>query len=120
MVVGDLVSTAEQSLWHLEVYPVPSDVVVASVFVIAPLAGDSELTGFGKVISSAYPVVDVLLIAVIVRMWTAPGARTASYRLLVSALGLTLAGDLIWDVVTVAGGTGRTAGSISCTWPVTS
>jgi len=73
--------------------------VVAGVFLILPLTGDSELTGFGKVISSAYPLADVLVIAVIVRMWAAPGARSTSYRLLVSALGVTLAGDVIWDVL---------------------
>jgi diguanylate cyclase (GGDEF)-like protein len=78
--------------------------VVAAVFLIAPLASDSELSLFGKVISSAYPVADVLLIAVIVRMWTAPGARGASYRLLVSALGMTLAADIIWNVLVVVNG----------------
>ena len=137
-VVGDLVSTAEQTVWHLSFYPVPSDAiylgaygllatgallmvrtrragrdvtalldagiiatgaaVVATVFVIAPLARDSGLTGFGKVVSSAYPVADVLLISVIVRMWASPGARTASYRMLVSAFGLTLVGDVLWNV----------------------
>ncbi|HEY5248017.1 MAG TPA: GGDEF domain-containing protein [Dermatophilaceae bacterium] len=144
-VVGDLMASVEQNVWHLPTYPVPSDViflgaygflaagalmmvrsrgagrdmtalldatiiaagagVVAAVFLIPSLTSDSELTGFGKVISSAYPVADVLLIAVIARMWTAPGARTASYRLLVSALGMTLAGDVIWDVLVAMNGT---------------
>jgi len=49
-------------------------------------------------------VADVLLIAVIVRMWTALGARGASYRLLVSALAMTLAADIIWDVLVVVNG----------------
>lgn len=144
-VVGDLLATVEQSFWHLETYPVPSDAVylgaygllaagclvmvrsrgagrdltalldatiiatgaavVAAVFLIVPLAGDSELTGFGKVISSAYPLADVLLIAMIVRMWSAPGARSASYRLLVSALGMTLTADVIWNVSVAVDGT---------------
>ena len=144
-VAGDLLSAVEQNVWHLEVYPVPSDViflgaygflaagillmvrtrragrdmtalldatiiaagaaVVAAVFLITPLASDSELTIFGKVISSAYPLADVLLIALVVRMWAAPGASTASYRLLVSALGLTLAGDVLWNVLMVVNGT---------------
>jgi diguanylate cyclase (GGDEF)-like protein len=144
-VVGDLLATVEQSFWHLETYPVPSDgvylgaygllaagclvmvrsrgasrdltalldasiiatgtAVVAAVFLIVPLAADSELTGFGKVISSAYPLADVLLIAVIVRMWTTPGARSVSYRLLVSALGMTLTADVIWNVSVAVDGT---------------
>ena len=72
--------------------------VVAGVFLIAPLAQSSDLTVFGKVVSSAYPLGDILLIAVIVRMWAAPGAQTASYRLLVSGLSATLAADVIWNV----------------------
>lgn len=78
--------------------------VVAAVFVIAPLAGDSGLTGFGKVVSSAYPIGDVLLIAVIVRMWAAPGAQTASFRLLLSALGLTLTADIMWNASVIVTG----------------
>ena len=78
--------------------------VVASVFVIAPLASDSDLSTFAKVVSSAYPIGDVLLIAVIVRMWAAPGARTGSFRVLVSALGLTTAGDIFWNVYVIATG----------------
>jgi diguanylate cyclase (GGDEF)-like protein len=78
--------------------------VVAAVFVIAPMASDSELTTFGKVIGSAYPIGDVLLIAVVVRMWAAPGARTASFRLLVLALGLTFAGDVVWNANMIATG----------------
>jgi diguanylate cyclase (GGDEF)-like protein len=78
--------------------------VVAAVFVIAPLASDSSLTGFGKVVSSSYPIGDVLLIAVIVRMWAAPGARTAAFRLLLAALGLTLGGDILWNASVLATG----------------
>lgn len=143
-VAGDMLATAEQVLWHLGTYPVPSDAiylgaygllaagclvmvrsrgagrdftalldatiiatgaaVVAGVFLIVPLAGNSELTGFGKVISSAYPLGDVLLIAMLVRMWTAPGARSTSYRLLVSALAMTLTADVVWNVLVAMDG----------------
>ena len=78
--------------------------VVAAVFVIAPLASASDLTTVGKVIASSYPIGDVLLIAVIVRMWASPGAQTASYRLLVSAFVLTTAGDVFWNVELIATG----------------
>ena len=78
--------------------------VVASVFVIAPLASDTDMTNFAKVVSSGYPIGDVLLIAMIVRMWAAPGAQTASYRLLVSAIGLTTAGDVVWNANVIATG----------------
>ena len=37
------------------------------------------------------------MIAVIVRMWAGPGAQTESYRLLLSALGLTTVGDVVLE-----------------------
>ena len=80
----------------MDVHPRPTRLVwcalVAAVGAcpIAPLAGDSGLTGFATVVSAAYPVADVLLIAVIVRRWAAPGSRTPSYRwLAVNAFMLT-------------------------------
>ncbi len=84
--------------------------VVAAVFVIAPLASDSGLSSFAKVISSAYPVGDILLIAVIVRMWAGPGAQTKSYRLLVASLGLTTTADVAWNANLIA------TGSLTIPW----
>jgi hypothetical protein len=81
--------------------------VLASVFVIAPLASDSQLSLVAKVVSSAYPVGDLLLLAMLARMWAAPGARTGSYRLLAGSLGLVLATDVAWNIsVIVSGDTG--------------
>jgi len=78
--------------------------VLVSVFLIAPLAVDSTLTLAGKVISSAYPLGDLFLLGVIVRMYAAPGARTASYRLLTASLSVTLATDLVWNMAVVISG----------------
>ena len=87
---------------------------MAAVFVIAPLAGDSELTNFGKVVSSGYPIGDVLLIAMIVRMWAAPGAQTAAFRLLVAALGLTRQGTSSGTRTMIATGSLVTRGRTCC------
>ena len=78
--------------------------VVVGVFLIAPIATDSSLTVLGKLTSSAYPIGDVLLIGILVRLWTAPGARTAAFRLLAAALSLTLIADLIYNVTTITSG----------------
>ena len=72
--------------------------VLMAVFVIAPMATDSDLSTFGKVVSSAYPVADLLLLAIVARMWAGPGARTMSYRLLISSLAIVLLGDLAWSL----------------------
>jgi diguanylate cyclase (GGDEF)-like protein len=143
-VIGDALFSVEQSVWHLDYYPVPSDgiyltsylvmgagllamvrgrrsgrdfrvaldaaviaagvAVVAGVFVLAPIAHDSTLSVLGKMVSSAYPIADIVLIAILVRLWTTPGARSASFRLLVSALAVTLLADTVWNIAMVSSG----------------
>jgi diguanylate cyclase (GGDEF)-like protein len=75
--------------------------VVVGVFVLAPIAGDSSLSGLGKLTSSLYPIADVMLLGILVRLWTTPGARTAAFRLLAAALSATLLGDLIYNVTVI-------------------
>lgn len=142
-VAGDLVYSAEQDLWHLDLLPAPSDglyltayallvlgllgmvrgrrtgrglapvldaaivatgwAVLVGVFVVAPISRDSSLGVAGRVTASMYPVVDVLLIAILVRIWTSPGARTAAFRLLVASLAMMLAADASWNVLALVG-----------------
>ena len=64
--------------------------VVVGVFVIAPITGDSTLTFLGKVTSSLYPIGDVLLLGILARLWTTPGARTSAFKLLAGGFALTL------------------------------
>ena len=80
--------------------------VVAGVFVIAPLAGDSSLTLLGKLTSTAYPIADVLLLGILARLWTTPGARTTAFRLLTAAFAITLVGDAMDNVATLTGSDG--------------
>jgi diguanylate cyclase (GGDEF)-like protein len=78
--------------------------VLVTVFVIAPLTQDASLSGIAKLVSSAYPVGDVFLIAALARMLTSPGARNRSYRLLLAALGVTTATDSVWNVMVALSG----------------
>lgn len=78
--------------------------VVAGVFVIGPIAGDSTLTTMGKVTSSLYPVGDVLLMGILARLWTAPGARTTAFKLLASGFAMTLFADALYNYVSLQGG----------------
>jgi diguanylate cyclase (GGDEF)-like protein len=78
--------------------------VLFAVFIIAPLAQDSETSIAGRIIGSAYPLGDLFLLGVLVRVYAAPGARTASYRLLAGSLGITLVTDLLYNgFLTVTG-----------------
>ena len=75
--------------------------VVVGAFLLAPIAHDSSMSVAGKLTASLYPIADLLLIGILVRLWTAPGARTAAFRLLAAALSLTLLADLVYNVTTL-------------------
>ena len=78
--------------------------VVAGVFVVAPVASDSSLTALGKLTSTFYPVADILLLAILVRFWATPSARTTAFRLLICALGFIFAGDVYYTTTTIMTG----------------
>ncbi|MDP9398445.1 MAG: GGDEF domain-containing protein [Actinomycetota bacterium] len=69
--------------------------VLAWVLLVAPAAGDPGTTLLGRVLTVIYPLGDLLLLTMLVRLATAPGARTPAYRLLVLSLMCTLLGDAI-------------------------
>jgi diguanylate cyclase (GGDEF)-like protein len=69
-------------------------------FLMRPIAADETLSRVGQAVSLAYPLADVLLIAMIARLVTTPGARTRSYQLLTLGLLLVLAADVAYAVLT--------------------
>lgn len=69
--------------------------VFSWVFLMSPYAHDGSLSVLAKIISMAYPLMDVILLGVAARMAVAPGARTPAYRL----LGLSLIFLLLSDTV---------------------
>jgi diguanylate cyclase (GGDEF)-like protein/PAS domain S-box-containing protein len=70
--------------------------VVFWVLLIEPYAGDAKFGSLDELFSTAYPLVDVLLIAVAARLAIGPGARTPAYYLLGSSLVLLLAADVVY------------------------
>ena len=78
--------------------------VVALVFVVVPIASDSSLTALGKMTATFYPTADILLLAILVRFWATPSARTTSFRLLICALGFIFAGDVYYTTTTILTG----------------
>ncbi len=75
--------------------------VMAAVFVVDPITQDSSLNLAGKLVASAYPMMDVLLIGLLVRQWAMPGARTVSAELLTAAVGVNTLADVLWNVASV-------------------
>jgi signal transduction histidine kinase len=68
-------------------------------YLSAPYAHDSSLSLAGRIVSVAYPLADVLLIAVLVRLLVTPGSRQRSQFLLLGFLVATLTADVIYSVL---------------------
>jgi signal transduction histidine kinase len=70
--------------------------LLAWVFLIDPILDDSTLTAGQKLVSSAYPLGDVLLVAVAARFVMGTSWHVPALWLLVAGLALTLAGDVLY------------------------
>ena len=75
--------------------------VIAWVSVMSPYAHDSTLTLPERVIPIAYPALDVLLVAVLVRLMLSRGARNPSFLLLAASVVALLGADGFFAVATL-------------------
>jgi diguanylate cyclase (GGDEF)-like protein len=73
--------------------------VLVAIFVIAPTVTETTQNLFSRAVSTAYPVGDLILLAVLARLWTASGLVLPAYRLLGTGLLFLFAGDIGYDVV---------------------
>jgi signal transduction histidine kinase len=73
------------------------------VLVMVPYFRDPSLGLVQRLVSLAYPVGDVLLLALAARLATTPGRRTAAFRLLVASLTVTMAADTLFSVLSLSG-----------------
>jgi len=72
-------------------------------FIMHPTVSNNDLTIPEQLVLLAYPAGDVLLIAMVARLFTTPGARTPSYRLLMSGQIAVLVADILYAYVTATG-----------------
>jgi signal transduction histidine kinase len=73
------------------------------VFLVDPSAGDATWPLLDRVLSAAYPLMDILLLTLLVRLVFLPGAATVSIYLLAVGVSMNIAGDLGYLGVQVAG-----------------
>jgi diguanylate cyclase (GGDEF)-like protein len=73
------------------------------VFLIRPATDDPSLSTIGHLVSVAYPVGDILLLATMMRLLLGGGGRNTAFRLITASLGLFLAGDAAWAVINLLG-----------------
>ena len=84
-------------------------------FFMAPYAADTSLSGVSQAVGVAYPITDVLLLAVVVRLLLAPGSHSACHRLLAAAVMCTLVGDVVYSIQSLHG-TYYTGHIVDITW----
>jgi diguanylate cyclase (GGDEF)-like protein len=70
--------------------------VVAWVFLMQPYATDPALSTAEKLLSTAYPMGDVLLVAVAARLTFVPGRRSPTDSMLIGVLLILLVGDVAY------------------------
>nr|WP_240943209.1 bifunctional diguanylate cyclase/phosphodiesterase [Planosporangium thailandense] len=73
--------------------------LVCWAFFMRPIVQDDSLSPVTAVISLAYPVMDVVMIAMIARLFTGPGARTPSYRFLMAGAVLLTGSDIFFSAL---------------------
>lgn len=72
--------------------------VLSWVFLISDLTQRSDLTTYGHIVIVAYPVGDLAVLGILVRLLL-QGGRTASILLIAASISLFLLGDLTWAFV---------------------
>jgi diguanylate cyclase (GGDEF)-like protein len=80
-----------------------SAALLSWLFLISPTAFAADMSEPARVVSAAYPVMDLLLLAVAARLLLGAGARTTSFRLLTAGLVLLLVADTGYGVQNLLG-----------------
>jgi diguanylate cyclase (GGDEF)-like protein len=73
--------------------------LLAWIFMVKPAASDPSIGLLGHIVSVAYPVGDIVLLAMTVRLMLGGGGRNRSFRLMCCALACFLGGDTAWAVI---------------------
>jgi diguanylate cyclase (GGDEF)-like protein len=88
------------------------------VFLVEPVASDPTIPLAGKLTEASYPVLDLMLLILAVRLVLGSGARSAALYLLFGYLGLMFAADTAYAVVGILGGENTTEPITGGVWMV--
>ncbi len=89
--------------------------ILSWTFLMAPYANDPTLGLSEKLASIGYPLGDLLLVALLVRLLLTPGKRVVTFRLLVAALVVNLVADIVYFFQLLAG-TFQSGGLVDVGW----
>lgn len=73
------------------------------VFLIHPTVTTPGIDTLDRIAATAYPVMDLCVLTVAIRMMLSGGARQPAYQLLLAFLGLTLLADTTYGLLTLVG-----------------
>jgi PAS domain S-box-containing protein len=90
--------------------------VLSWEFLIAPYAHDRSLTWLVKTTSIAYPLMDLLLLAVVVRLAAGSGRREPSFYMLMLGAFALLATDAAYGMVQLSGIVYQNGGPLEAGW----
>jgi diguanylate cyclase (GGDEF)-like protein len=77
--------------------------VIASVFLVIPAAWNGGETLLSQLVAGAYPVADVLILGMLIRLFTTRSSHSVAFVSLVAACAVLLADDVMYTVATVGG-----------------
>jgi diguanylate cyclase (GGDEF)-like protein/PAS domain S-box-containing protein len=86
------------------------------VLLISPYAHDSTLTGLQKMVSMGYPIMDLMLLTVAVRLAVSRGQRTPAFHLMLVAVAALLLTDSLYGWVQLNGGYTPGSGWLEIGW----
>jgi diguanylate cyclase (GGDEF)-like protein/PAS domain S-box-containing protein len=89
--------------------------ILCWVYLVKPYAGDETLSLTERLLSVAYPLADLLLLAVLARLLVTPGTRAEAYRMLGLGLALFLLGDVVFALASLMG-TYESGDLVDVTW----
>ncbi|GAB6902604.1 GGDEF domain-containing protein [Kineosporia succinea] len=78
--------------------------VLSFVFIVLPQVSQTDLSVGARVVGSAYPLFDVLLLFLVVKVLLLPGRRSRALWWLIAAVVSTMSADVIQNVVVLNGG----------------
>ena len=78
--------------------------VLSVVFFVLPGLVDDSISLLSRLVSSAYPILDILLVYIVARMIITPSGRAPSYWLLLGAQLAMLGADSAWNLIQLVEG----------------
>ena len=77
--------------------------LLSYVLLIAPYVHDQTLTLLPKLVSIAYPIGDIILLAAVIRLAVDTGTRRPAFYLLIASIGTLFTTDFAYGIVTLDG-----------------